>query len=47
MITDQISTLTSMERETTAHGMVSAVDKFRTQDRLAEIRKLTTVGQNE
>lgn len=30
-----------MERETTAHGTINSIDKFRTQERLGDIRKLT------
>nr|CAD2156230.1 unnamed protein product [Meloidogyne enterolobii] len=36
-----ISTLTSMERETTAHGTVASIEKYNTQSRLEEIRKLS------
>ncbi|CAK5024730.1 unnamed protein product [Meloidogyne enterolobii] len=36
-----ISTLTSMERETTAHGTVASIEKYNTQTRLEEIRKLS------
>lgn len=42
-----IATLTSMERETTAHGTVNSIQKFRTQERLAEIRKLSKFWLNE
>lgn len=42
---NQIATLVSMERETTAHGTVNSIYKFRTQERLAEIRRLTKVAE--
>jgi len=32
-----------MERETTAHGTVASIEKYNTQSRLEEIRKLSKV----